>query len=124
MMQGILAQSQANLHSQVVGTWKLISQKGIFIDGVAFTTDLSKNTQYKILTPTHWMYINYNQDSLRGGGDVGTYQLKGNKYVEALTDGYKTDFTLKVERGKLHQDGAIITPDGKKAMFHEIYESS
>jgi hypothetical protein len=75
-----------------------------------------------MITPTHWMYVTYDLDSAKGSGDCGTYTLTGNKYVEALTDNYKTDFTLKAEGNKLYQDGTIIAPDGKKAMFHEVYE--
>lgn len=118
----LLAQNQASLNSQVVGTWKMTSQKGVDFNGNAMDSDISRFKQYKILTPTHWMYVNYNTDSTKGSGDFGTYTMTGNKYVEALTDNYKTDFTLKVEGNKLYQDGYIIAPDGKKAMLHEVYE--
>jgi hypothetical protein len=68
------------------------------------------------------MYVYYDTDSLKGGGDGGTYELKGNKYIEALTDNLKTDFTLRVEGNKLMQDGDIILSDGKRMTFNEVYE--
>jgi hypothetical protein len=118
-----LAQVKANnLNSQILGTWKIISMTGTETNGKPFKTDLTKVNQYKIITPTHWMYLNYDTDSLRGGGDAGTYELKGNKYIEALTDNYKTDFTVKVEGDKYYQDGTILFPDGKKMALHEVYQ--
>jgi hypothetical protein len=119
----LLAQSKANnLNSKIVGTWKMVSMAGIETDGKPFKADLSKVQQYKIITPTHWMYVNYDTDSLRGGGNGGTYELKGNKYIEALTENYKTDFTVKVEGDKYYQDGFILFPDGKKLVLNEVYQ--
>jgi hypothetical protein len=73
------------------------------------------------------MYVNYNPDqqvSSKVGGDGGTYELKGNKYIEKLedADGAKTDFTVKVEGDKYYQDGAILLSDGKKVVLHEVYQ--
>jgi hypothetical protein len=113
------------LKTSIVGTWKIVSQNGTDADGKPFNADLSKITQYKIITPTHWMYVSHNSEEEpdnKVGGDGGTYTLVGDKYVENLTDGYKTDFTVKVEGDKYYQDGAIIFPDGKKAIFHEVYQ--
>lgn len=121
-MQVVLAQTQSMLSSQVLGVWKMTSQKGTDPNGANLSSDMAKFQQYKIITPTHWMYIYYDADSTKGSGDYGTYTLTGNKYVEALTGGYKTDFTLKVEGNKLYQDGAVILPDGKKVILHEVYE--
>jgi hypothetical protein len=118
----LLAQTQAtNLSSSIVGTWKMTSQTGTDENGQPIAPDLTKITQYKIITPTHWMFVAYNSDSLKGGGEGGFYTLKGNKYVETL-DWAKTDFTVKVAGDKFHQDGFIIYPDGKKVELHEIYQ--
>lgn len=118
----LLAQTKAtNLSGSIVGTWKMISQTGTNTDGTSFKMDLAKGKQYKIITPTHWMYVSYDTDSLKGGGDGGTYVLKENKYVETIDDA-KTDFIVKVESDKLYQDGAIILPDGKKIGLHEVYQ--
>ncbi len=118
----LLAQTPAtNLANSLVGTWKMTSQTGTYPDGKPFRPDLTKITQYKIITPTHFMFVNYNADSLKGDGDGGTYTLKGDKYVEAL-DWAKTDFTVKVTGDKFHQDGFVILPDGTKGELHEVYE--
>src|SRR5687768_6557518 len=98
----------------------MVSQT-IIMDGKATTSDLTKLTQYKIITPTHWMFVAYDADSLSGGGNGGVYSLKGNKYSETLSWA-KTDFTVKVMGNKFHQDGFIIYPDGVKDRFQEVYE--
>ena len=119
----LLAQSKTtNLQDQIVGTWKMISFSGTNANGKPFKTDLTKFTQYKIITPTHWMFVAYDSDSLTGGGNGGTYELKGSKYIETLTDNAKTDFTVKVEGDKYYQDGAILLPDGRKIVLHEVYQ--
>jgi len=118
----LLAQTQAtNLASSIVGTWKMTSQTGTDDKGKSFTTDLTKVTQYKIISPTHWMVVGYDSDSLKGGGEGGTYSLQGNKYVEAL-DWAKTDYTVKVAGDKFHMDGFIIYPDDRKVELHEVYQ--
>lgn len=118
----LLAQTRAtNLSGSIAGTWKMTSQTGKDPEGKPFNTNMTKIKQYKIITPTHWMFVNYNTDSLKGGGEGGTYTLKGNKYVEAL-DWAKTDFTVKVAGDKFHMDGFLIYPDGKKYELHEVYQ--
>lgn len=107
--------------NQIIGTWKMLAQTGIGEDGTAIKPDLTKVTQYKIITPTHWMFVAYNSDSLKGGGEGGTYLLQGNKYVETL-DWAKTEYTVKVEGDKFYQDGFIFYPDGKKVELHEVYQ--
>jgi hypothetical protein len=37
-------------------------------------------------------------------------------------NGATTDFTVKVEGDTFYQDGAIIYPDGKKFVLHEVYQ--
>jgi hypothetical protein len=55
-----------------VGTWRMVSQSGTDPVGKAFTTDFKKVTQYKIITPTHWMFVAYDSDSLKGGQMEGS----------------------------------------------------
>lgn len=118
----LLAQTKAtNLSSAIAGTWKLNSQIIKAPDGQSFTTDLTKVKQYKIITPTHWMFVSYHADSLRGAGAGGTYTLAGNKYVEVM-DWAKSDYTLKVAGDKLHQDGFLTYLNGKKYELHEVYQ--
>jgi hypothetical protein len=114
----LLAQTQAT--NSIVGTWKMTSFSGTN-NGKPMTRDMAKFPQYKIITPTHWMYVVYSTDSLRGDGNGGTYTLKGNKYVE-IVDSATTDFTVKVEGNKLMQDGLLTLADGTKLVLHEVYE--
>jgi hypothetical protein len=79
-------------------------------DGKSTDTDLTKKQQYKMISP--WMFVNYNADSLKGGAESGTYTLQGNKYVEALSWA-KSNYVVKVEGNKFHQEGTLIYPDGK-----------
>jgi hypothetical protein len=66
------------------------------------------------------MFVNYNPDSLKGGAESGTYRLQGNKYVEALSWA-KSNYVVKVEGNKFHQEGTLIYPDGKKWILKEVY---
>jgi hypothetical protein len=67
------------------------------------------------------MYVVWDTDSLAGGGDGGTYTLKGSKYIETV-DSATTDFTVKVEGDKFYQDGTLTLADGRKVVLHEVYE--
>lgn len=117
----LLAQTQATgIQNQIVGTWKMTSFSGTE-GGEPIKRDVAKFPQYKIITPTHWMYVVYSTDSLRGDGNGGTYILKGNKYVE-MVDSATTDFTVKVEGDRFYQDGTLTLADGTKVVLHEVYE--
>ncbi|RNI28827.1 hypothetical protein [Rufibacter latericius] len=119
----MVAQLQAQTSPAIVGTWEMVSMAGTNEDGGPITRDVTTVKQYKVITPTHWMYIvkGMIRDTLRMHGGHGTYTLTGNKYVEKLSDAATTDFTVKVEGDKLYQDGHIIFPDGKKVELHEVY---
>jgi hypothetical protein len=115
----LLAQTQAT--NPIIGTWKMTSQTIIDPDGKSTNRDLSKFTQYKMISPTHFMNVNYNADSLKGGGEYGTYTLQGNKYLESLSWA-KVDFAVKADGDKFHMEGTVTYPDGKKWVLKELYE--
>lgn len=115
----LLAQTQAN--NPILGTWKMTAQTIVDPDGKSMTTDMSKIQQYKMISPTHWMFVNYNSDSLKGGAEYGTYTLQGNKYVESLSWA-KSDYTVKVDGSEFYQEGTLIYPDGKKWVLKEVYQ--
>jgi hypothetical protein len=54
----------------------------------------------------------------------GSYILNGTKYVEAIenNEDIQTDYTLKVKGNKLHMIGSLITPEGDKYIYDEIYQ--
>ncbi|GEO04041.1 hypothetical protein AAE02nite_17050 [Adhaeribacter aerolatus] len=101
----------------------MISQTGTNFDGSPIKTDVSKIKQYKIITPTHWMFIvkNIASDTVSQGANFGEYTLTGNKYVEKV-QGATTDYTVRVEGDKFYMKGALITDDGRKAYFDEVYK--
>ncbi len=118
----VASQLQAQKPSAIVGTWEMVSMSATDGTSEPYTRDVSTLKQYKVITPTHWMYIlkGVEQDTMRVGGDHGTYTLVGDKYVEKLS-GATTAFTVKVEGDKLYQDGTLTLDDGRKIVLHEVY---
>ncbi|KAA3437087.1 hypothetical protein [Rufibacter hautae] len=123
LLCGIVSHLQAQTSPPIVGTWEMVSMTGKDGTGAPITRDVSAVKQYKVFTPTHWMYIvkGVVRDTLRMEGDHGTYTLQGNKYVEKLSDSATTAFTMKVEGDRLYQDGHILMADGRKVELHEVY---
>ncbi len=114
----------------LVGTWEMISIKGINAAGERFATDASSTREIKIITPTHYMLI---AQDVEGDSLVfnrcyaGAIQLDGNKYNEIpilssspIFDNVKTDYTWKVVNDKFIQAGTLIRPDGKKVILEEL----
>jgi hypothetical protein len=114
----------------LVGTWELVSIKGVNAEGEKFSDDTSHIREVKIITPTHYMLIAHDVE-----GDslvfnrcyAGTIHVQGNKFNEIPTlasvsiyDNVKTDFTWKIEGDKFIQSGSLIRPDGKKIILEEL----
>ena len=114
----------------LIGTWEMVSIKGIGAGGEKFSIDTSTAREVKIITPTHYMLIAHDVqgDSLVFNRSyAGTIKLDGNKYIEYPTqasvqifDNVKTDFTWKIEGDKFIQAGTLIRPDGKKVVLEEM----
>jgi hypothetical protein len=114
----------------LIGTWEMVSIKGIGAGGEKFSIDTSTVREVKIITPTHYMLIAHDVqgDSLVFNRSyAGTIKLDGNKYIEYPTqasvqifDNVKTDFTWKIEGDKFIQAGTLIRPDGKKVVLEEM----
>jgi hypothetical protein len=114
----------------LVGTWEMVSLKGIDAAGEKFYNDTSTVREIKIITPTHYMLIaeDVAQDSLvfnRCYG--GTIKIEGTKYIEIpsvssapIFDNVTTDYTWKVEGDKFIQSGTLTRPDGKKIILEEM----
>ncbi len=114
----------------LIGTWEMVSIRGINADGVDFEIDTSTVRETKIITPTHYMLI---ARDVRGDSLVfnrsyaGAIRLDGNKYIEIpqqasvqIFDNVKTDFTWKVEGDTFTQSGTFTRPDGKKIVLHAM----
>jgi hypothetical protein len=114
----------------LVGTWEMISIKGINAAGERFATDSSSAKEIKIITATHYMLVAYD---LEGDSLVfnrcyaGTVHIEGNKYKEIpllssapIFDNVKTDYMWKVHGDTFSQSGTFTRPDGKKIILDEL----
>lgn len=114
----------------LVGTWEMISAKGIGADGEPFFLDTTSVRETKIITPTHYMLIAWDvdKDSLMFNRTMaGNVSLDGNKYIEVPTqasvqifENVQADFFWKLEGDQFTQSGTIIRPDGKKVVLEEL----
>lgn len=129
---GIMLLCSAPIFAQhpLIGTWEMVSIKGINADGQEFSIDTTNVRETKIITPTHYMLIamDVRGDSLVFNRSyAGTIRLDGNKYIESplqasvqIFDNVKTDFTWKIEGDLFTQSGTFTRPDGKKIVLHAM----
>src|SRR5688572_28962457 len=125
--------TSANLWAQhpLVGTWEMVTIKGIDANGEKFSSDTSTIREIKIITPTHYMLIAEDVD-----GDslvfnrcyAGAVKIDGDSYNEIpmvssvpIFDNVKTDFKWKVVGDRFIQSGTLIRPDGKKVVLDELF---
>lgn len=121
---------QATAQHPLLGTWEMVSIKGINAAGERFSEDTSTIREVKIITPTHYVLIAHDVE-----GDslvfnrcyAGAVEFDDAKYNEMplissvpIFDNVKTDFTWKVEGNKFIQAGTLIRPDGKKIVIDEL----
>jgi len=100
----------------LIGTWE-------------YKTDTARLV--KIITPTHWMVFSESLNGREPGfhwAHGGTYNIKGNKYVEKIEtaswedyDKVKTDFTYKVDGNKFYQKGTLTSANGDKVPIDEVW---
>jgi hypothetical protein len=122
----------ATLRAQhpLVGTWEMVTIKGINANGEKFSSDTSAIREIKIITPTHYMLI---AQDVEGDSLVfnrcyaGTVKIDGDSYIEIpmissvpIFDNVKTDFKWKVVGDRFIQSGTLIRPDGKKVVLDEL----
>lgn len=114
----------------LIGTWEMISVKGIGADGEPFFLDTTEVKETKIITPTHYMLIAWDVDgdSLTFNRTMaGQIRLEGEKYIEIPTqasvqifENVKVDFTWKLDGDVFTQSGTIIRPDGKAVLLEAL----
>jgi hypothetical protein len=114
----------------LVGTWEMVSIKGINADGESFYLDTTSVRETKIITPTHYILIATDVvgDSLAFNRSyAGTVTVKGDKYIEQpfmsslpLFDNVKTDYSWRIDGDKFIQSGTIVRPDGKKVFVEAL----
>jgi hypothetical protein len=124
--------ASANVHAQhpLIGTWEMVSIKGINAAGEKFSDDTSNIREVKIITPTHYMLIAHDVE-----GDslvfnrcyAGTVVFGNTEYVETplvssvpIFENVKTDFTWRVAGDRFIQAGTLVRPDGKKIIIEEL----
>lgn len=123
----LLCSTQIFAQHPLVGTWEMISIKGLNADGEKFSIDTTTVRETKIITSTHYMLI---AQDVQGDSLVfnrcyaGEVRLEGNKYIEIPTqasiqifDNVKTDFSWEVKGDEFIQSGTFIRPDGKKIVL-------
>ena len=114
----------------LVGTWEMVTIKGINANGEKFSSDTSTIREIKIITPTHYMLI---AEDVEGDSLVfnrcyaGAVKIDGDSYNEIpmvssvpIFDNVKTDFKWKVVGDRFIQSGTLIRPDGKKVVLDEL----
>ena len=114
----------------LVGTWEMVSVKGINAEGEAFYRDTATVRETKIITPTHYILI---ATDVRGDSLVfnrsyaGTVSVVGQNYVETpvvsslpIFENFKADYTWKLEGDRFIQSGVATRPDGKKIILEAL----
>jgi len=114
----------------LVGTWEMISVKGIDADGEPFFDDTSSVRETKIITPTHYILIAWDvdKDSLTFNRTMaGQVRLENEKYIEIPThasvqifENVEANFTWKLEGDIFTQSGTIRRPDGKIVVLEAL----
>jgi hypothetical protein len=114
----------------LVGTWEMISIKGVNAAGEKFSNDTTTIREVKIITPTHYVLIAHDVEgdsTVFNRSYAGVIELDGNKYTEKpmlasvpIFSDVKTDFTWKIVNDKFIQSGTLIRPDGKKVILDEL----
>lgn len=126
----LLSHLPVSAQHTLIGTWEMVSIKGINAQGERFANNTSTTREIKVITPTHYMLIAYDVE-----GDslvfnrcyVGKVEIRGNTYNEipmlssvTIFENVKTDYTWKVSGDKFIQSGTLIRPDGKKVILEEL----
>ncbi|MGC1243694.1 MAG: hypothetical protein WA874_19015 [Chryseosolibacter sp.] len=122
--------AQVAAQHPLIGTWEMISVKGIDADGEPFSLDTTAVKETKIITPTHYMLIAWDVDGdslLFNRTMAGQVRLEGEKYIEIPTqasvqifENVKVDFTWKLEGDVFTQSGTIVRPDGKLIVLEAL----
>lgn len=130
LLMTLFAAVDARAQHPLVGTWEMISVKGIDADGNPFFFDTTAVKETKIITPTHYMLIAWDveKDSLLFNRTMaGQVRLENEKYIEIPTqasvqifENIKVDFTWKLEGDVFTQSGTIIRPDGKSVLLEAL----
>ena len=104
--------TEARAENKLVGTWKQVSGK---FNGKEFHPPAG-TTLIKHVTPTQFMFVDYDKDGKITDAFGGPYTLKGDQYEETPVygvgdvhglKGKPQSFTWKVEGNKWHHSGTL-----------------
>src|SRR5687767_10156422 len=106
LVANITAQEKASgIDGQHLGTWKLVSTK--YGSATEFTKRPEANQRLKLITATHFTWVEIDQSSRKVVGSAGgTFKLTGSTYTETINfagEGMETylgqaqKFTIKIE---------------------------
>jgi hypothetical protein len=105
--------SEAMTENKLVGTWKQVKAKF----GGNDVKIPEGTTQLKHITPTHFMFVDFDKDGKFIDAFGGPYTLKGGKYEETLEygvgevfkmlKGKPQPFECKVEGNKWYHNGTL-----------------
>jgi hypothetical protein len=111
----------------LVGTWELITTKGISVDGDPFMLDTTSVREIKIITPTHYILIAHDVDGdslVFNRSYAGRVAVQGNRYTEVplmsslqIVPDLKTDFRWDLKGNLFIQSGTVTRPDGKQVQI-------
>lgn len=117
-------------HHPLVGTWEMVSIKGIDAEGEPFFRDTTTTREVKIITPTHYMLIasDVRADSLIFNRSyAGTVAINGDNYIETpvqsslpIFSDVKADYKWKLDGDYFIQSGSVTRPDGKKVVLEAL----
>ena len=107
----------------VEGSWEVSSVRFTDPDGTVRDVTVGRPPGLKILSPTHWAFVELRADSTVSAGG-GRYEVDGDRYTEWVDYhggksyiGKRIDFECRVEEDRWYQDGML--PDGTK--LEEVY---
>lgn len=126
----LLAVINAGAQHPLVGTWEMVSVRGIDADGKPFFLDTTSVRETKIITPTHYILIAWDMESdslIFNRTMAGQVRLEGAKYIEIPTqasvqifDNVQANFFWKLEGDIFTQSGTIRRPDGKTVVLEAL----
>ena len=105
--------AEATTENKLIGTWKQVKAK---FGGKEHKIP-EETTQLKHITPTHFMFVDFDKDGKFIDAFGGPYTLKGGKYEETLEygvgevfkmlKGKPQPFECKVEGNKWYHNGTL-----------------
>ena len=106
--------AEASADNKLVGTWKMVKAR---YGGKEANVLSEEHTEFKHVTPAHFILVAIDKDGKVGAAIGGPYTLKGEKYEETpeygLSEiftnikGKRQSFECKVEGNKWYHNGTL-----------------